>query len=96
MKTLFTALAVALWSLLCLGAWLLLDPTIAFLDANADWLASWPEVLYWTRWSLNLLARTGGILIGLLWGLGTLGIVGFAALVTLLWQRLQRRSAAVS
>lgn len=96
MGILLITLAVAFWSLLCLGGWLLLGPTIAFLDANAGWLASWPELLYWTRWSLNLLEQTGGILIGVVWALGTLGIVGFAALVSLLWRRLHRRPAAVS
>jgi hypothetical protein len=96
MKTLLTMLAVGFWSLLCLGAWLLLGPTVALLDSGADWLAAWPELLYWIRWSLNLLQQTGGILIGLVWAIGTLGIVGFAALATLLWQRLQRRPAAVS
>lgn len=96
MKALLTVLAIAFWTLCCLAAWLLLGPSLAFLDANADWLATWPELLYWTRWSLNLLEQTGAILIGLIWGLGTLGIIGFAALATLLWQRLQRRPAAVS
>jgi hypothetical protein len=96
MKVLLTALAIAFWTLLCLGAWLLLAPTIAFLDANADWLALWPQLLYWTRGSLQLLEQTGSILIGLVWGLGTIGIVVVAALVSQLRQRLQRRPAAVS
>lgn len=93
MKRLLTAFAIALWSLPWIGAWRLLGPRIAFLDAQADWLAAWPALLYWTRAWLGLLAQIGGVVLGLLWALGVLGI---AACAPRRWQRVQRRPAAVS
>jgi hypothetical protein len=46
MKTLIVTLTVLFWSLCCAAGWFLLDPTIAFLQQNADWLATSPELLY--------------------------------------------------
>lgn len=96
MKTLLTAFAIALWSLPWIGAWLLLGPTIAFLDAQVDWLAAWPALLYWTRAWLGLLGQIGAVVLGLPWALGVLGILGIATCAPRLWQRVQRRPAAVS
>lgn len=87
MKTLLLSFSVVIWTLCCGAAWLLLDPTIAFLQTNADWLSAWPQLLYWTRWGLELIAQSGAILIGLVWALGTVGIVLAGWLASLLWRR---------
>jgi hypothetical protein len=93
MKTLLVTLSIVFWTLCCGAAWLLLDPTIAFLQANSDWLAAWPQLLYWTRWALELIAQTGTVLIGLVWALGMIGIVFASWALSLLWRRF---SAAAS
>jgi hypothetical protein len=93
MKTLLVAFSIVVWTLCCGAAWLLLEPTIAFLQANADWLGAWPELLYWTRWALELIAQSGAVLIGLVWALGIAGILFASWAVALLWRRF---SAAAS
>jgi hypothetical protein len=87
MKTLIVMLSVVFWSLCCAAAWFLLDPTIAFLQQNADWLAGSPELLYWTRWVLELIAQTGFVLIAAIWIIGLVGILIAAWAVTALWRR---------
>lgn len=93
MKTLLVTLVIVFWTLCCGAAWLLLDPTIAFLQANADVLGAWPELLYWTRWLLELVAQSGIVLIALVWVSGLIGIIAASWLLTALWRRF---SPAVS
>jgi hypothetical protein len=87
MKTLLVTLVIVFWTLSCGAAWLLLDPTIAFLQANADVLGAWPELLYWTRWLLELIAKSGFVLIALVWVGGLIGIIAASWLLTALWRR---------
>jgi hypothetical protein len=95
MKTLLVTLAIVLWTLCCGGTWLLLDPTIAFLQSNSDWLASWPELLYWTRWLLELIAKSGAVLIGIIWATGVIGILLASWVVSVLWRRLNPAANSV-
>jgi hypothetical protein len=93
MKTLIVTLSVVFWSLCCAAAWLLLDPTIVFLQQNADWLAASPELLYWTRWLLELIAQTGFVLIAAIWVIGLIGILIAAWAFTALWRRFNAAAA---
>lgn len=92
MKTLLVTLLIVFWTLCCGAAWLLLDPTIAFLQANADVLGAWPELLYWTRWLLDVVSQSGIVLIALVWVSGLIGIIAASWLLTALWRRFSPAS----
>jgi hypothetical protein len=96
MKTLIVIVSVLFWSLCCAAGWFLLDPTIAFLQQNADWLATSPELLYWTRWALDLIAQTGFVLIAAIWVIGLVVILIAAWAFTALWRRFRATADATA
>lgn len=70
---------IGLWSLLTWGTYALVTGAGDFLTSNADLLGSGAQLQYWLQWSLRLVEQFGVVLLWLVWAVGTLLLVGAAA-----------------
>jgi hypothetical protein len=91
---LVAALLVA-WTLLCAGAWLLLEAGSTLLDAASGWLAAWPEVLGWAQWTRRLLETSGAWLLAIAWAFGMIGVAVGAWIGRRLWRSALHAVGAV-
>lgn len=65
---------IAGWSLLALAGY-------AVLGTVSNWMASLDAVDGWIAWSGQLVGQVGGPVVGILWLLGTLIILGAMAII---------------
>jgi hypothetical protein len=80
---------LAAWTLSCLAGWLLVQASATLLAAGNDRFAAWPELLWWTAWTLRLLEMAGTWLLGVGWAFGALGIVFGAWFGRRLWRAIR-------
>jgi len=84
MRRLFWILAwaaVALWSLVSLGAYGLVELFGGFLARNADAFGGAPETVEWVFWLLDGLKNVGLAAILVVWGLGALCLLAVPWLI---------------
>jgi hypothetical protein len=82
-------IGVAIWSLLALGAYGLVDLFGGLLARNADVVGGQPEAVEWLAWILNGLKGLGLAAIVVVWAVVSLGILA----VPWLFSRLARTGA---
>lgn len=81
MKKLVWSIAVVvilLWSLLSVGAYVLLWVFGDALLQSSVWVSAHPEVSRWMTWGLDLAQDFGLVIVAAVWALVTVGIVAAA------------------
>jgi hypothetical protein len=75
-------IALVVWSLLAWGGHALLDWSSDWAAANADKISPVPEVVEWVSWSFRSLGYASEIVVVIIWGVGSILIIGVAGLVS--------------
>lgn len=77
--------AIAIWSLIAFAGHGLLDWTSDWAAENADKVSSVPEIVEWLSWGLRNLGNASEIIVLIVWGFGSIMIIGAAGLANRLF-----------
>ena len=83
---------IAIWSLLSIGGYALLNVSAEWMTQNADLVSKHPDVTGWLVWGLDLLRDIGVFVVISVWALVSLVIVVIVSLFQRSRKLLGRRS----
>lgn len=74
-------IAVAIWTLLSVGSYALLDVSAEWMTKNADVVSNHPDITGWLVWGLDLVRDIGVVVVIGVWAFVSIAIIVVAWLI---------------